>query len=188
MSAQAHVQKALPPSLLGMVLFISSETMFFGGLFAAYFSLRAAAGVWPPSGVELEILLPGLATLALISSSGTIMLAERKAAAGNRRGTGRWLAITVALGVAFLGAQIYDYGHLGFSVKDGAFQTLFFTMTGFHGAHVAAGLVTFGVIGLRNAQGNISADSHGPLIAAGYYWHFVDVVWILLFATLYLLK
>jgi cytochrome c oxidase subunit 3 len=171
-----------------MVLFISSETMFFGGLFAAYFSLRAAAGVWPPDGVELEAALPAVATLVLLSSSATVMVAERKAASGDVRGTAKWLAVTGALGALFLGAQVYDYGHLAFSVGDGSFQTLFFTMTGFHGAHVAAGLVMFGVIGLRNARGGITAESHGPLIAAGYYWHFVDAVWLLLFSTLYLLK
>jgi cytochrome c oxidase subunit 3 len=171
-----------------MVLFISSETMFFGGLFAAYFNLRARTPTWPPGSVELETLLPALATLLLVSSSGTVMVAERKAAAGDRRATGVWLAVTGLLGAAFLGAQLYDYGHLGFSVGDGAFQTLFFTMTGFHGAHVAAGLVAFGVVGLRNRRGLISAESHGPLLAASYYWHFVDVVWVLLFSTLYLLR
>jgi cytochrome c oxidase subunit 3 len=171
-----------------MVLFISSETMFFGGLFAAYFNLRARTGVWPPNSVELETLLPAFATLILISSSATILIAERRAAAGDARGTGIWIAITAALGLAFLGAQIYDYSHIGFSIRDGAYQTLFFTMTGFHGAHVAAGLIVFGVIGLRNARGLVTPDNHGPLIAASYYWHFVDVVWVLLFSTLYLLK
>ena len=189
MNNEAQVQHAeISASTLGMILFIASEVMFFAALFGAYFTIRAGADQWPPAGVESEVLLPALATGVLIASSATAHLASASAERGDRAKTSAWLSVTIGLGVLFLGAQAYEYSQLGFSVADHAYGTLFYSMTGFHALHVFAGVVTLILIWLKNSRGHLSAGRAGPAIAAGLYWHFVDVVWLLLFATLYLLR
>ncbi len=183
------LQKAeISASALGMILFIASEVMFFAGLFGAYFAIRAAALEWPPGGVDVELLLPGAATAVLVGSSLTMHRAVQGAERGDHRHTARWLLITIGLGLAFLGAQLYEYSQLDFTIADHAYGTLFYSMTGFHGLHVMGGVVTLGVVAIRNSRGGLSAERHGPVVAASLYWHFVDVVWVLLFATLYLLR
>lgn len=171
---------------LGMVLFISSEVMFFAGLFAAYFTIRGRAGEWPPAGAEVEIVLPAVATALLLASSVTMHRAE--GAARDGEATGRWLGITLLLGVAFLVVQGVEYAGLGFRVADHSYGTLFYSMTGFHGLHVAGGLAAIALVSIKNARGHLSDGRHGPVTAVSYYWHFVDVVWVALFATLYLLR
>lgn len=181
-------QSEISAPALGMVLFISSEVMFFAGLFGAYFTIRARAEVWPPPGAEIDVVVPALATAILIASSLTMHVADSAAAAGDRARTGRWLRVTIALGALFLAGQGYEYSQLGFEVSDHSFGTLFYSMTGFHGLHVLGGLAALSLIAIKNARGHISSERHGAVKAVSYYWHFVDVVWILLFATLYLLR
>jgi len=188
-SAQQEVQGAeISASALGMILFIASEVMFFAALFGAYFTIRAGADVWPPHGAELEVLLPALATGVLVASSVTVHVATARAEENDRIGTSRWLLFTIGLGLVFLAAQAWEYGRLEFSVADHTYGTLFYSMTGFHALHVFAGVVALGLAWLKNARGQVSHSRPGPVIAAGLYWHFVDVVWLLLFATLYLLR
>ncbi|MDP9069561.1 MAG: cytochrome c oxidase subunit 3 [Actinomycetota bacterium] len=175
-------------SALGMILFISSEVMFFAGLFGAYFTIRATAPEWPPVGVHLAVLLPAIATGVLVASSLSMHRAAQGAERGERSQTSRWLLITIVLGVVFLAGQAYEYSQLGFTVADHAFGTLFYSMTGFHALHVFGGIVTLGLVTIKNARGSVTAERHGPVAAATLYWHFVDVVWVLLFATLYLLR
>ena len=189
MNDRAQVQRAeISASALGMILFIASELMFFAALFGAYFTVRAGADEWPPAGAELEVLLPALATGVLIASSATVHLASAAAEKGERAKTSSWLLVTISLGVLFLGAQAFEYSQLGFSVADHAYGTLFYSMTGFHALHVFAGVVTLVLVWLKNQRGHLSRARPGPAIAAGLYWHFVDVIWVLLFATLYLLR
>ena len=189
MSDQAQVQRAeISASALGMILFIASELMFFAALFGAYFTVRAGAAEWPPAGVELEVLLPALSTGVLIASSGAMHLAAASAERGDRAKTSTSLLVTIALGVVFLGVQAFEYSRLDFSVADHAYGTLFYSMTGFHGLHVFAGVVTLILVWLKNQRGQLSPTRSGPAVAAGLYWHFVDVIWVLLFATLYLLR
>ena len=173
---------------LGMILFISSEVMFFAALFGAYFTVRGRAVEWPPPGAELEIILPALTTGVLIASSATIHLAERAAEAADRAGTARWLAATIVLGLVFLVGQVVEYSQLDFALADHSFGTLFYSMTGFHGLHVAGGLGAISLVVIKNGRGHIARQGPGAVKAVSYYWHFVDVVWILLFATLYLLR
>lgn len=171
---------------LGMLLFISSEIMFFGGLFGAYFTIRGRAAVWPPSGTHLDLLLPAIGTLLLVASSVTMHLATTRLERDNDAGA--WLPATIALGVVFLTIQGFEYSQLGFAVSDHAYGTLFYSMTGFHGLHVFGGLVVLALMWIRISRGQLDSSHPGGLVAAGYYWHFVDVVWVLLFTTLYLLR
>jgi cytochrome c oxidase subunit 3 len=175
--------------LLGMVLFIASEVMFFGGLFAAYFNLRADASQWPPAGLEkLHATLPAFFTCVLVLSSVTMHLGVLAVRRGNTRALARWLAVTLFLGLTFLGGQIYDYAHLDFTIRDGVYGSTFFTLTGFHGAHVFGGAIYLFIVLVRTLNGQFSKAHHAAVEGASMYWHFVDVVWLALFFTLYVLR
>ncbi|MDH4333987.1 MAG: heme-copper oxidase subunit III [Chloroflexota bacterium] len=188
----SHREAGMPTALVGMLLFIASEVMFFGGLFAAYFNARAIhAGEWgPPSGApELEMLPIALPiTVILVASSFTMQFGVWAIRRGDQRAMRNWTMLTLALGVAFLIGQIYDYTTLGFGIGDGAFGTVFYTLTGFHGAHVFGGAVGLTILSARAAQGQFSSRNHVAVEAISMYWHFVDVVWIALFSTLYFLR
>ena len=180
---------AMPPSLLGVILFVASECVFFAALFGAYFTVRASAPVWPPKGISgLEIPLPAISTTMLVLSSVTMQLAVWAIRRGDRRTMMRFLKLTLLLGGVFLAGQAYDYSQLGFSIHDTVFGTTFFTMTGFHGAHVAGGLVFIYLVLARGWQGQLTREDDTALEACAIYWHFVDIVWIGLFSTLYILK
>jgi cytochrome c oxidase subunit 3 len=185
-------QVGMPTPLLGMLLFIASEVMFFGGLFAAYFNSRAAhQGEWAPpvDAPPLEILPIALPiTIILISSSFTMQFGVWAIRRGDQRALRRWIALTLLLGVGFLLGQLYDYSQLGFGIGDGIFGTTFYTLTGFHGAHVFGGTVGLSILLARASQGQFSGRNHVAVEAISMYWHFVDVVWIALFTTLYFLR
>ena len=175
--------------LLGVKLGILSEVMLFGALFAAYFVIRSDSPGWPPvAGVERpELLLPGLNTLLLVSSSGTMQLAVRSARVGDRSQILRWLGLTLLLGGIFIGVQGYEFATNGFGLDAGVFGSTFYILTGFHGAHVLAGLGLIAIVANRARRGFISAGRHTAVEATSYYWHFVDAVWLFLFSTLYVL-
>jgi cytochrome c oxidase subunit 3 len=184
--------------MLGFILFIASEVMFFGGLFAAYFIARADSPQWPPTellspekvaaGVELhlEILLPAIATSLLILSSVVMQWGVFQIRKGNRTALVWALFISVVLGLVFLAMQMYDYSQLPFRASDTVYGTTFFTLTGFHGAHVAGGVIFMTVCLVRSMGGQFSAEHHEAVEAASLYWHFVDVIWIILFTVLYI--
>jgi cytochrome c oxidase subunit 3 len=187
-----HGKKGLGNPVLGMLLFIVSEIMFFAGLFAAYFNLRTATGIWPPEGngaFELhgEVVFPAIMTSLLILSSVTCQVAVWRIRKGDRQGMNRALLMTVLLGVTFLIGQAYDYTQLGFGIADGVFGSTFYVLTGFHGAHVLGGVLMLSVCLYRGGLGQFSAEHHDMVEATSIYWHFVDVVWILLFALLYII-
>ena len=188
-----HAGAAVPTPLVGMLLFIASEVMFFGGLFAAYFNARATApggDLGPPAGAhELEAWpIAAILTIILVTSSFTMQFGVWAIRRNDVRALKMWTAVTLALGVTFLAGQLYDYSLLGFTISDGIFGTTFYTLTGFHGAHVFGGAVGLTVILARALQNQFSARNHVAVEAVSIYWHFVDVVWIALFLTLYFLK
>jgi cytochrome c oxidase subunit 3 len=182
------VQRRVDPLLFGVVLFIASEAMFFGGLFASYFFLRGVTSPWPPAGVELETLPAALATLLLLASSGTYQLAIGAGRRGRLGAMNGWIAVTFLLGAGFVAAQAHDWATLSFTVSSHAYGTLFYGMTGFHGLHVIGGLTLMLVILGRSAQGAYRGGEIRGVEAVGYYWHFVDVVWLGLFSTLFLIR
>ena len=188
----SHREAGLPTPLVGMLLFIASEVMFFGGLFATYFNARAVhVGEWgpPTSAPELEILPIALPiTIILVASSFTMQFGVWAIRRGDQRAMRNWTLLTLVLGVAFLLGQVYDYTQLGFGISDGAFGTVFYTLTGFHGAHVFGGAVGLTILFARARQGQFSRQNHVAVEAISFYWHFVDVVWIALFSTLYFLR
>jgi cytochrome c oxidase subunit III len=183
--------------VLGMLLFITSEVMFFSGLFAAYFNVRANATLWPPINPETSeqfhvdmfpLVLP--ATILLIISSFTCQWGILAIRQNDHIRFIRAFAVTTVLGIIFLLMQALDYwilGQEGVTLSSGTFGTTYFTLTGFHGAHVFGGVIMLSVVLYRGMMGQFSARHHDAAEAASLYWHFVDVVWILLFSLLYLL-
>jgi cytochrome c oxidase subunit 3 len=190
-AAIAHGASGIPTPLVGMLLFIASEVMFFGGLFATYFNARASVGPgnWhPPEPGHLDLPLAAVLTAVLVASSFTMQFGVWAIRRGDTGKLRLWTAITLGLGLLFLGGQLYDYSQLGFGIRDGAFGTVFYTLTGFHGAHVFGGAVGLTILLARTMAGQFSARNHVAVEAVSVYWHFVDVVWIAVFSTIYLLR
>ena len=174
---------------VGTVVWLASELMFFSGLFGAYFALRASsAGPWPPPDVELDRMVSGLFTLLLVASSATVQLGVRALAGGRRAAFRRWLVVTVVLAAAFLGNQAHEWLTLDFSVSSHPYGSAFFVMTGFHGIHVAGGMLAMLVLVARDASPRFGPDETPAVETVSYYWHFVDVVWVALWAILFLLR
>ncbi len=172
--------------VLGMVLFVASEAMFFATFFGAYFTIYSVNPSWPPAGFRLEPELAAVLTAVLVTSSGTLQLGVRAIRRDRVRAFLGWLGLTTLLGVTFLGLQLYDYSTLHFGVRDGIFGSVFYVMTGLHMAHVFGGVVFLALVFLQGAGGQLSDASHDSVEAGAIYWHFVDVVWIGLFSTFYL--
>jgi len=187
-----HKPGGISSSLLGMVLFIASEVMFFGGLFGAYFTLRSAAPEWPPPDTpHLSAAYAAVLTAILVSSSVTMQFGVWAIRKNNQRRLILWLAVSLLLGATFLAMQALEYANLigeGMTLSSGVFGSTFYTLTGFHGAHVAGGAAFILIVLLRARSGQFTARYHDTVEMASYYWHFVDVVWIGLFSTIYLLR
>lgn len=176
------------PLAVGTMVWLASELMFFGGLFASYFTIRAQTPVWPPPGVHLEVLRDGLFTIVLVASSFTMQIGTRHLERGNRPLARRWIVVTLVLGMVFLANQMVEWYTLDFTATTHAYGSLFFAMTGFHGLHVALGLaVMVALLGRIIGPGPDPGD-HAAAEVITYYWHFVDVVWLALFAIIFLLQ
>jgi cytochrome c oxidase subunit III len=184
----SRIERRPSPLAVGVVVWLASELMFFSGLFAAYFTLRATDHPWPPSGVELATGRTAVATVVLIASSYTMHLGSRAASANRRASAVRWLAITGLMGVAFLSNQLLDYIDPPFTISSNAYGSIFYLMTGFHGLHVIGGLLFMVAVGAAIAGRTSRAPAHSTLEVCAYYWHFVDVVWIAMFLTIFVLK
>ncbi|HUE77023.1 MAG TPA: heme-copper oxidase subunit III [Longimicrobiales bacterium] len=184
---------------LGMWVFLLSEVMFFTALIGSYIILRAAEpDAFAEPGVVLNVPLTAFNTFLLICSSVTMVKAFAAIEHGDQKGLQRWLLATVAMGVAFLGVQAYEYVKLvshgfvpyaaGYAAEGGPlYGATFYTMTGFHGAHVTIGVLAMIWITVRAFMGKYTRESHGGVEAMGLYWHFVDLVWIILFTIVYLI-
>lgn len=175
---------------LGVILFIASEANFFALLVAAYiYYHHATLGSAPSASNSLDVVKTGLFSIALFLSSATLALAARNLR-GQRHARGQaWLALTILLGGVFIAGQAWEYAHLlghGVTLARNLFGTTFFTLTGFHGLHVVGGLVMLGILfglGLGRASGPaLSRATHGIAL----YWHFVDLVWVVIFSVVYL--
>ncbi|MCA1695776.1 MAG: heme-copper oxidase subunit III [Actinobacteria bacterium] len=178
------------PSALavGVMVWLASELMFFAGLFASYFTIRAASATWPPPGVELDPIREGIFTLVLITSSFTMQAAEHNLKEEHRPAARKWIVVTLVLGAVFLGNEVLEWLTIGFTPSTDAYGSLFFLLTGFHGLHVFIGLLLMiGLLGRIVGPGPDPGDE--PAVAAvTYYWHFVDVVWVALYVTIFLIQ
>lgn len=175
--------------MFGVIIFLIAESMIFLGLFGAFLIYRGTLPEWPPAGTpELELLLPGINTIILVSSSFVMHKGQTAIRENNNSGLQLWFALTALMGAIFLGGQLYEYWHTGFGLTDNVFTACFYVLTGFHGLHVTFGLLLIlAVLWRSRSEGHYSSESHFGVEAAELYWHFVDVVWIILFSLVYLL-
>jgi cytochrome c oxidase subunit III len=195
MHSQAEPQyPAIKPGMMGMYIFLASEVMFFGSLFAMYFYLFGSHFQWPPRAPSSDFYvnwypIPVINTVVLLSSGVTCHFALEAMRHNNRsRFFFLWIA-TIILGLAFEFGQLYEFINAigrGLTLQANSFASAFFIMTGFHGAHVLGGLVLLALILFRASRGQFSSKHHVGVAAVTLYWHFVDVVWIFLFIILYL--
>jgi cytochrome c oxidase subunit 3 len=184
----ANRSSRVEPQLLGMLLFIISEVMVFGAFFTAYFFIRVAQGdPWPAPGTHLPLEVAGVNTAILISSSFTLHWAEQAIKKGNRFGLKAGMLTTFLLGCSFLFIQINEYANIGFAPQDQAQATIFYSLTGLHGAHVFIGLVLLLIVTTRAFRGHYSPEEHRGIEIPGIYWHFVDIMWIVVYTTVYVI-
>jgi cytochrome c oxidase subunit 3 len=184
----ANRSSRVDPATLGMLLFIISEVMIFGAFFTAYFFIRVAQGdPWPAHGTTLPVEVAGVNTAILMSSSLTLHWAETSIKRGNRFGLKAGILTTFLLGCTFLFIQINEYANIGFAPQDAAQQTIFYSLTGLHGAHVFVGLTLLLFVTIRSFRGHYSPEAHRGIEVPGIYWHFVDIMWIIVYSTVYVL-
>jgi cytochrome c oxidase subunit III len=184
----ANRSSRVEPQLLGMLLFIISEVMVFGAFFTAYFFVRVAQGdPWPATGTQLPVIPTLINTFILIASSFTMHWAQTSIRQGNRFGLKAGMLITFLLGCTFLFLQVNEYANIGFSPQDHAQGTIFYGLTGLHGAHVTIGLILLGIVTIRAFRGHFTPEEHRGVEIPGIYWHFVDVMWIIVYTTVYII-
>lgn len=178
---------------IGMVLFIASEVMFFFAFFWGYFNAalfppESIGHTWPPEKITpLDPLeWPYLNTLILLLSGTTVTWAHYALIEGRQKESAKALFLTILLAICFTGVQVYEYMHANFAFKDGIYPSTFYMTTGFHGAHVIIGTIFLSICWWRVRNGNITKNHHVGFEAAAWYWHFVDIVWLFLFFSVYL--
>jgi cytochrome c oxidase subunit 3 len=185
---EANRSSRMDPQMLGMLLFIISEIMLFGAFFTAYFFIRVVNGeAWPGEDAHLPVAVAGVNTAILVSSSFTMHWALEGAKRGNRRALRIGLLTTFLLGATFLAIQVNEYVHIGFAISETAQSSIFYGLTGLHGAHVFVGLTLLAFATTRAFRGHFSPEKHMGVEIPGIYWHFVDVMWIVAYTTIYIL-
>ncbi|WP_456236289.1 aa3-type cytochrome oxidase subunit III [Corynebacterium mycetoides] len=179
---------------VGTMAFLAQELMFFAGLFAMYFTSRAngmTAGDWQHQTEHLNVLFGLIITIVLVTSSVTSQMGVFAAERGDVYGLRKWFTVTILLGVVFLGLvafEWYEMVHAGVTPQASVYGSVFYIITGFHMAHVTAGIIAFIVVMLRVAKSKFTPAQATAAMATSYYWHFVDVIWIGVFITLYLVQ
>ncbi len=183
---------------VGTIVWLSSELMFFSALFAMYFTIRSVTGVgpggkdlWPPPSVHLAVGYSAIFTTILVLSSVTCQIGVFAAERGDVYKLRRWFFLTLIMGLTFVLGQANEYGnqvHAGNSLSSSAYGSVFYLTTGFHGLHVIGGLFAFVIVLLRTTVGRYTPEKATSAIVVSYYWHFVDVVWIGLYATIYIIQ
>jgi cytochrome c oxidase subunit 3 len=177
---------------VGTIVWLASELMFFAGLFAMYFTARARSTTgWPQPPTELNIPYALVVTIILVASSVTCQMGVFAAEQGNVYGLRRWFSITFLMGLAFVLGQANEYRNLvdeGTTISGSTYGSVFYLATGFHGLHVIGGLVAFVFMLIRSTMGRFTPAQATSAIVVSYYWHFVDVVWIGLFSTIYFIR
>jgi cytochrome c oxidase subunit 3 len=187
-TAAEHHEEHQDLRVFGLMTFLISESLMFGGFFATYLLLRGSAEAWPPEGTEVELLVPAINTIILVSSSFVIHMGDTAVKKNDVKGMRLWYAVTALMGAIFLGGQVYEYLSLGYGLTTNTFSNCFYLLTGFHGLHVFVGLLLIlGVLWRSRRQGHYSNIKHTGIEMAEIYWHFVDIIWIVLFTLIYIL-
>jgi len=186
--AQAQPYKTnLTPEILGLIIFLVSEIALFGAFFMYYTNLRVLKGIDWPGSFDIPTDGTSINTLILVASSFTCEFALLSLVRRKKWPVFGWLLLTFTLGAIFLGLQVHEYMTIGFTPKDTSVGAIFFTLTGLHGMHVFIGLVLLMLGMIRAAFGRWSPEHHVGLLGISIYWHFVDIVWIILYTVVYCL-
>ncbi|MFH5187208.1 cytochrome (ubi)quinol oxidase subunit III [Paenibacillus sp. TAB 01] len=201
MSAHHEVGGALPPhaetatlegknKVMGFWLFLGGECVLFGTLFASFIALRNQVPDGPTGQEIFQLGTVALSTFILLTSSLTSVFGTMALHRGKLNQLLLWMTITILLGLAFLGLEIYEfkeYVHEGHVFSKSAFATSFYTLVGFHGAHVAFGVLWIGLLIVSSFKKGLTVVTAPKFYVAGLYWHFIDVVWVFIFTVVYLL-
>jgi cytochrome c oxidase subunit 3 len=188
---EAHTATGFDSRKVAIWTFIGSECMFFAALIGTYLVYHGKSLSGPTAGETLEIPLVTIGTAVLLASSFFVVLALNGAQRGDRRALVTWLSATVFCGLGFVGMQIYEFSHFvheGLTIKTNMFGATFYTLTGFHGTHVSIGVLWLATLLILAIRGKITPDKALNLEIAALYWHFVDVVWVVIFPVVYLMK
>lgn len=172
----------------GIILFLISEAFLFGTLFWTYYYLKVKSTVWPPQGVALDTTYAAVMTVLLVASSGTIMWAVRSIRRGNEKGLALGIVVTMVLGSAFLGMTVWEWLHESFLPWTHAYGSTFFTLTGFHALHVFAGVILLATLLTRTLRHRFTSKGFVAVETGSLYWHFVDIVWLAVFSTLFIIR
>jgi cytochrome c oxidase subunit 3 len=173
----------------GVIVYLASDVMLFAAFFAAYFLLRATNEPWPPETVELDVPRALAATLVLVASSFTLTASDKAAERpGAEPAMRRWLLATIALGALFLANQISEYATLEFGADDHPYGSAFWLLTGLHGAHVTAGLLALGLLFVRSVRSRSSEAIASWTGGVSLFWHLIDLVWVFVFTTIWIIK
>jgi cytochrome c oxidase subunit 3 len=178
---------------VGVIVWLASELMFFAGLFGIYFTVRSQTdGEWPPAPTELDVTYALIFTIILVASSFTCQFGVFAAERGDVFALRRWYLLTLVMGTVFVLGQANEYRNLvenhGTTMASSAYGTVFYLTTGFHGLHVIGGLIAFVLLIGKTKISKFTPSQATGAIVVSYYWHFVDVVWIGLFATIYIIR
>jgi heme/copper-type cytochrome/quinol oxidase subunit 3 len=193
-TAQAHVEETntgVDNRKMGFWLFLSSESIFFACLIVGYLVYRHTYNGGPTQHELFKIPLTSVSTFVLLMSSLSVVLAVFTAQQGRAKDAVKWVAATAAMGIIFLGFQVYEFTHFigeGLSISTSPFGTAFYVLTGFHGTHVAVGVIWLISLLYHGKGGGLGKDKAGDVEVAALYWHFVDIVWIVLFTVVYLME
>jgi cytochrome c oxidase subunit 3/cytochrome o ubiquinol oxidase subunit 3 len=190
-AAHHHTSTGLDSRKIAFWTFIGSECLLFGSLIATYLSYEGKSVEGPTTHQILNIPLTSVSTFDLLMSSLAMVLALAAVQRGDKIFARVWLATTAVLGLFFLGAQVYEFTHFveeGLTISTNLFGSTFFTLTGFHGGHVAVGVLWLLTLLVRSLQGKLGPEHSVNVEIAGLYWHFVDVVWIVIFTVVYLIQ
>ena len=185
-----HTSTGLSNNKLGMWLFLGSECLLFGGLISTYMIYRGRVGEGPRPGNVFDIPFTSVSSFVLLMSSLTMVLAVAAAQKRDDRGTTLWLTVTGLLGATFVGGQVYEFTAMyneGLGFTTSLFGSAFYTLTGFHGVHVTVGIIMLLSLVAIIKRSKVPGDKAEVVELVGLYWHFVDVVWIIIFTLVYLI-
>jgi cytochrome c oxidase subunit 3 len=172
----------------GVIVFLASDVMLFASFFAAYFLLRSTNDPWPVEGADLDVLRAFIFTMVLVSSSFTMIASDRAHARGDRRGMRAWLIATIALGAAFLANQIAEYITIDFSYDESVYGSIYWGLTGLHAMHVTGGLCVLALLFIRATRTRSLDEVSSWAGGVSMFWHLVDIVWIAVFITIWVIQ
>ena len=176
------------PLVFGLVLFLASDLMIFGGFIAAYFNLRALATVWPPPGVVLDKASAAVGTGMLAASSGSMLFVTHYLARNKFAISRLWLGVSILLGTAFVLLSVHDWLANPFRIDTNAYGSLYYIMTGFHVCHVTAGVLALVILFGNMQKAAFQRDRRAGAEAIGFFWHFVFLIWLLIWGSIYVVQ